>query len=91
MRGLFEPHIGEEIGVNIVESHHIDSVKLTEVHEEYFTVMSEKDGNLYHIPYLNLVKVLENPEGVKIGGLFKKKRTHCFVAKIGHIAYSVPM
>ena len=91
MKDILTRHVGTEIGVNIIKPVHIDPVKLIAVHDDYFTVEYEHDGNTYHLPYLNIVKIIENPEGVTVGGFFKQHKTFPFVVKIGHLVDYIPM
>jgi hypothetical protein len=85
MKGLLESHIGSEIGVNIIKPLRIDAVTLVAIYEDHFTVKREDDGNTYHIPYRNIAKIIENPDGVTVGGFFKQHKTYPFVVKIGHL------
>ena len=90
MKELLKAHLNTEIGINIERGIDIDHVTLTAAHDEYFTVEREKDGNTYHPPYLNIVKIIENPEGVTVGGIFRQKKTFPFVVKIGHMVDYLP-
>ena len=90
MHDILSRHVNQEIGVNITKPLHIESVALTGVHDDYFTVKRAKDGNNYHLPFLNIVKLIENPEGVTVGGLFQQKKTFPLVVKIGHIVDYLP-
>ena len=91
MKDLLNRYVGSEIGLNLVKPTHIDTVKLEAVHASYFTVVHKKDGNTYHFPFLNIVKVIENPEGVTVGGFFTQKKTYPLVVKTGHIVDFIPM
>ena len=91
MKDLLNGYVGSEIGLNLVKPTQIDTVKLEAVHASYFTVVHKKDGNIYHFPFLNIVKVIENPEGVTVGGYFTQKKTHPLVVKTGHIVDFIPM
>ncbi len=90
MKDLLQPHVGSEVGINILRAYRIDSAKLIAVHDNYFTVESEKDSNTYHIPMTNIVKVMENADGVNIGGLFLQHKSHPLVIKVGHVVEYVP-
>lgn len=90
MYDILSRHLNDEIGVNITKPLHIESVTLTSVQQDYFTVSRAKDGNTYHLPFLNIVKLIENPEGVNVGGLFQQKKTYPLVVKIGHLIDYVP-
>lgn len=90
VKDLLWPHVGTEIGINVIRAYRIDSARLTVVHDTYFTVETDKDENTYHIPMMNIVKVLENPNGVKVGGFFKQHTSHSLVVKIGHVVEYAP-
>ncbi len=90
MKDLLRRHVGTAIGINVIRAYRIDTAKLTAVHDEYFTVETEKDENTCHIPMTNIVKVLENPKGVNVGGIFRQHKSHPLVVKIGHVVEYVP-
>ena len=90
MKSILEKHVGQQIGLNVNRPFHIEALQLVAVHEAYFSVSPEKNGDLYHIPYANIVRIAENPEGVLIGGLFHQKKRYPLVVKIGHIVEYVP-
>lgn len=90
MRKLIEKQVGNEIGININSAHRIESATLISADDECFSVRASDDENLYHVPYVNIVKVIENPEGVTVSGFFKSHKTHPFVIKIGHVVEYVP-
>jgi hypothetical protein len=90
MKDLLQKHVGTEIGINLIKAFRIEPVTLLSVHDDYFTVDSAHDGNVYHLPYLNIVKILENPDGVTVPGFFRQHKTLPFVVKIGHVVEYVP-
>ena len=90
MKKLVEPQLGNEIGINIHSAHRIESATLLAAEEDYFSVRSGYDANVFHVPYVNIIKVIENPEGVTVSGFFKRHKTHPFVIKIGHVVEYVP-
>lgn len=91
MNEILERYVGSEIGINLIKPLHIESVTLDTVQDSYFTVTREKDGNKYHFPFSNVVKIIENSEGVTVGGFFSQKKTHPLVVKTGHIVDYLPM
>lgn len=91
MKDLLNRYVGVEIGLNLIKPLHIESATLDAVHDSYFTVTRVKDGNVYHYPFLNIVKVIENPEGVTVGGFFSQKKTYPLVIKTGHIVDYMPV
>ena len=90
MKQILKRHLNSEIGVNIVKPLHIEAVMLIAVHDDYFTVKKEKGGNSYHLPFLNIVKIIENSDGVTVGGIFRQKKTFPIVVKIGHLVDYMP-
>ena len=90
MKELLKIYLNSEIGVNIIKPLLVDSVTLIAVHEDYFTVKHELDGNTYHLPFLNIVKIIENPDGVSVGGIFRQKKKFPMVIKIGHLVDYMP-
>ena len=90
LKDLIEKQVGNEIGINLHGAHRIESARLIDAKAEFFSVETEQEQNLYHIPYVNIVKVIENPQGVTVSGFFKSHKTHPFVIKIGHVVEYVP-
>lgn len=91
MKNLLQEFVGSDIGINVIRAYRIDTAKLVAVHDEYFTVTTDNDDNSYHIPLANIVKVMQNADGVNIGGgLFKQHKSHPLVIKIGHVVEYVP-
>ena len=90
MKTILAKYLHQEIGMNIEKPLHVETVKLTDVQDTFLTVTREKSGNTYHLPFLNIVKIIENPEGVLVGGLFKQKHKYPLVVKIGHLVDYVP-
>ncbi len=90
MKEILEKHLNSEIGINVEKPFRIDTVKLVAIAESWFTVANEANENIYHVPFLNISKIIEHPGGVTVGGLFKQKRTYPLVVKIGHIVEYLP-
>ncbi len=90
MKNLLQQHLDTDIGINVIRAYRIDPARLVAVYDDYFTVETDKDENTYHIPLANIVKVIENPSGVNLGGLFKQHKSHPLVIKVGHVVEYVP-
>ncbi len=90
MKEILTKYLDTEIGINIHKAFHIDSAQLTGVHESYFTVQDLKDNNIHHFSYMSIVQIIENPEGVKVGGFFEHKKEYKVVIKVGHLVEYVP-
>jgi hypothetical protein len=90
LRELLSKHVGSEVGINLHSAHRVESAKLIAVADDHFSAATEQDSNLYHVPYPNIVKVIENPGGVVVSGFFKSHKLHPLVIKIGHVVEYVP-
>lgn len=91
MKDIFERHLGKEIGINADKPFHLESFTLEAVTDSYFTVSREENTNLLHIPFQNIIRVLEDDmAGIHVGGLFHQKKNYTLVVKIGHYVTSVP-
>ena len=76
MRDILEKYVGHEIGVNILGTSHVDEVKLSSVSDHYFSVFHEDDGNTYHIPFIHVLHIAQNDNGVKEGRFLSRVKTH---------------
>ena len=85
MKEVLECHLGKTIGVNIEKVHHIDAVELLSVSETYFSVRASTDNHLHHIPYTNVIKIIEDDEGVEIRHLFTINESFNIVIKMSHV------
>ncbi|OYP36733.1 hypothetical protein [Rhodopirellula sp. MGV] len=90
LKELIGRQINQEVGINIHGAHRIDTAEILSAADEYFSVKMEQDNNVYHVPYTNIVKVIENPSGVVVSGFFKSHHSHPMVIKIGHVVEYVP-
>jgi hypothetical protein len=91
MKELLVPYIGKEVGMNAERPFHLDTYKIEAVADSYFTVSHEKNSNRIHIPFHNIVRIIQDEiEGIHVGGIFQQKRDFQMVIKIGHIVASVP-
>jgi len=85
MKEVLENHIGTTIGINIERIHHIDAVELLTVLDNHFSVRSSTDQHVHHIPYSNVLKVIEDAQGVEIRHLFTTNERFNIIVKIGHV------
>ncbi len=90
MKDLIQRYVGQLIGANVVKPHSVEPVTIIAARDEYFTVKSDASDDLYHLPYLNIVKVIENEKGITIKELFHRKHTYTLVIKVGHLIEYVP-
>ena len=85
MKEVLENHVGTTIGINIERVHHIDAVELLTVLDSHFSVRSSTDQHVHHIPYSNVLKVIEDDKGVEIRHLFTANERFNIIVKIGHV------
>lgn len=90
MKILIEKQLGNVIGINIARAHRIDAARLVAAEDDYFSVETDENQNRYHIPYANIVKIVENPDGVSVSGLFVSHKSYPFVIKVGHVVEYAP-
>ena len=90
MRQVLEKYIGKEIGINCVKAFHIESAKLVELADEYFSIIDHRNGYTHHYSYRSVVQIIEHPSGVEVGGMFTHKVKHLVVVKVGHLIEYVP-
>ena len=85
MKQVLEKHIGTTIGINIERVHHFDAVELLSVSGSYFSVRSSTDQHVHHIPYSNVLKVIEDEQGVEVRHIFTANERFKIIVKIGHV------
>jgi hypothetical protein len=90
VKELIARYVGQTIGSNVVKAHSVEPVTVVAAADEYFTVQPEASDDLFHVPYLNIVKVIENEKGITVKELFHRKHTFTLVVKIGHLIEYVP-
>lgn len=91
MKEILQRYTGKEIGINADKPFHLDPFTIEAVEDSYFTVSNEKNSNLIHIPFHNVLRIREDDlEGILVGGLFHQKKRYELVVKIGHYVTSVP-
>ncbi|MDP6097357.1 MAG: hypothetical protein QGG67_15445 [Gammaproteobacteria bacterium] len=90
MKSLLEKYVGQTIGINIERPHHIDAAKVLAAEDAYFSVHSSADQHVHHIPYANVIKVIEDDEGVEIRHLFTANERFNVIVKVGHVVVYMP-
>ena len=91
MKNVLEKYLGLVVGVNLEKSHHIDAAELVAAEDDHFTLHSAVDGHLHHIPYANIVQIIEDVNGVEIRHLFTANERFVLVIKIGHVVAYTPV
>jgi len=91
MKRILDNYLNQEIGINIERPLRIDSATLTEVNDDYFTVVDENKGYNHHFSYESIVQIIEHPDGIDVGGLFEHKKHFNLVIKVGHIPEFTPL
>ncbi|MBT3726125.1 MAG: hypothetical protein HOG41_22370 [Gammaproteobacteria bacterium] len=91
MKNILEKFFNREIGINIERPLRIDSVTLTSVSNNYFSVIDENKGYTHHFSYNSIIQIIEHQDGIDVGGLFEHKKHFNLVIKVGHIPEFTPM
>ena len=84
MKDTLEKYIGTTIGGNLDRLLVIESIEVVSVHETCFASRSLATGNTYFIPYTNILKIIENEDGIKLRRFFSAKKKFRAIVKIGH-------
>lgn len=90
MKDVLERHLNQEVGINLERPFRVESALLTKVEDDYFTIQDHKNDYIHHFSYASIVQVVENPDGVEIGGLFSHKKRFPVVIKVGHLVEHIP-
>ncbi len=91
MKNLIERYRGKTIGINLTKPHHVEPATVVGAEENYFSVKADGSDDLYHLPYLNIVKAIENADGITVKEFLHRGQTYMLVIKIGHLVEYVPM
>ncbi|HHH30056.1 MAG TPA: hypothetical protein ENK57_17165, partial [Polyangiaceae bacterium] len=85
MLSLIQQFVGRTIGINLERSYVVQSAELVAAEAQYFTVRPAGKTQLHHIPYSNLIELLEDPGGTRIRHLLKADERFEVVIKVGHV------
>ncbi len=74
MKDILEPYVGKQIGSNARKPFHLEPYTFVSVSDSYFTLTGENDTTLVHVPYRNIIRVLQNEhERIHVGRLCSSK------------------
>jgi hypothetical protein len=90
MRKVLEKYLDKEIGINCVKAFYIESAKLVDLNDEYFSIIDHRNGYTHHYSYRSVVQIIEHPSGIEVGGMFTHKVNYSVVVKVGHLLEYVP-
>ncbi len=91
MKEILTPYIGQEIGINVERPLRIDSAILKRVCDDCFAIVDENMGYTHYYSFNAIIKVMEHPDGIDMGGLFEHKKHFVLVIKVGHIPEFTPI
>ncbi len=91
MKEILLPYLGQKIGINYERAFKVEPAQLIEVTDTYFSIREEGGGNVHHFPFMGVVQIIENPAGIRTGGLFSHKETFLVVVKVAHLTEYVPV
>lgn len=90
MKNILSKYENAEIGINLDKAFHLQKATLVHVEADHFSIMGTQDTCLHHFPYTAIVQLIENPDGVKVGGFLQHKECYPLVIKVGHLVEYVP-
>lgn len=90
MKDILSKHVNQEVGINLDRPFRIESALLLNVEDDHFTIQDHKNEYIHHFSYASIVQVIENPDGVEVGGLFSHKKRFPIVIKVGHLVEHIP-
>jgi len=90
MKRVLTDYLNKDIGINCIAAFHIESAKLVDLTDEYFTIVDHREGYKHHFSYRSIVQIVEHPDGVEIGGMFTHKDKFPIVVKVGHLLEYAP-
>jgi hypothetical protein len=90
MRAVLTKYLNKTIGINPENPFRIESAQLTHLGDDYFSILDSKKGYTHHFSYSSIVQIIENPDGIDVGGFFTHKEIFDIVVKVGHLYKYVP-
>jgi hypothetical protein len=84
MKLILQKYLNKEIGINIENAFRFEPAHIVAVEEDYFSVVDETKSYTHHYSYHCIVQIIENDNGVDVGGFLSHKHFK-MVVKVGHI------
>lgn len=72
IKDLLSPYVGERIGINTTKAWELDAAELVGIQRDFFSVRC--DGLTHHIPYGQVLRVVEAVKGPVTTGMFGNNR-----------------
>jgi len=89
MKTILMRYLNKEVGINIEKPFHFECATLVAVEADYFSVENKEKGNLHHFSFRSIVQIIENKEGVDVGGFLTHQHFPVLI-KVGHIFEYIP-
>lgn len=90
MKSILSKYENTEVGINLDKPFHLQKAMLTDIADDHFSIMSNNDNSLHHFPYSAVVQLVENPDGIKVGGFWQGKSYYALIIKVGHLVEYIP-
>lgn len=90
MKKILEKYINQEVGINIERPFKIEGAQLIMADDNFFTIQDHDKNYIHHFSYSSIVQIIENKEGIEVGGMFEHKKLFQVVIKVGHIFEYIP-
>jgi hypothetical protein len=85
MKNVLVKYLDNDIGINYEKPFRIESAKLVELTDDYFSIVDHRKGYTHYFSYQSIVQIIEFHDGIDVGGIFTHKDHHIVVVKVGHI------
>ncbi len=89
MKAILDRYMNIEVGMNIEKPFHFEPVTIIDAQPYFFSVQDHDKKNIHHFSYNSIVQIIENKEGIDIGGFFSHQH-FSMVIKVGHLFEYVP-
>lgn len=85
MKEILLPYVNKSIGINYEKPFKIESAELVAMNDNYFTIVDSDKGYTHYFSWSSIVQIIENTDGIEVGGMFSHKETFTIVIKVGHL------
>ena len=90
MKCILAKYLNKEVGINIEKAFRFESAQVIAVEDNYFSVVDENQSDTHHFSYHSIVQIIENDNGVDVGGFLTHKHFNVLI-KVGHIIEFMPV
>ncbi len=89
MKSIMAKYLNKEVGINIEKAFRFEPAQVVAVEDNYFSVVDENKSYTHHFSYHCIVQIIENDNGLDVGGFLSHKHFNVLI-KVGHIIEFIP-